>query len=139
MMDNDDFDARMATLKGRIADMPLSLALYNDTRQLLGLIFDQYDDFDPSMMDAHPEDFAAIIEKFETPLKMTETEATITLSMLDIFEIEKACLVTEGFYDVLGGADAFVFSKEHIRGVANSFEDLRDKYFSEPKAQAVSS
>lgn len=139
MMDNDDFDARMATLKGRIADMPLSTALYNDTRQLLSLIFDQYDDFDPSMMDAHPEDFAAIIQKFETPLKTSATETTITLSMLDIFEIEKACLVTEGFYDVLGGADAFVFSKEHIRGIANAFEDLlRDKYF-EPQAQAVSS
>ena len=138
MMDNLDFDDRMAALKGRIADIPLSLALYNDTRQLLGLIFDLYDDFDPSMMDAEPEDFAAIIQKFQEPINTTATEATISLSMLDIFEIEKACLVTEGFYDVLGGADAFVFSKEHIRGIANAFEDLRDKYF-EPQTQAVSS
>ncbi|MBI1216830.1 MAG: hypothetical protein GC185_13585 [Alphaproteobacteria bacterium] len=134
-MDEEQLEKRMQTLRAQKADIAFAPDVYAQLRRLLAAVHKHFEQIDPYVLDLEPERLDALVKAL-SPLDRPTDVAMRRLSHLDMFDLERLALTSEGYFAELGGAEALGMSPPELTALTETLGHLRKSCFATAERSA---
>ncbi len=123
-MTEEQYQARIAFLKGQVAKVAFPRDVFDKIKWLVGQAATHFDDIDPVMFDLAEDRVKSIHAALNAA-----AEARVTLSLLDMFDLERLSLVAERDISAFTGGKPAPWNKQEIVALTAALETLRKTFF----------
>lgn len=130
-MTEDQYQARIAYLKGQVAPVAFPKDVYDKIRWLVAQAVEHFDDIDPVIFDIE-EDRVQAIHKTLAAATPGGAAQEVTLSLLDMFDLERLSLLAERDVSEFTGGKPAPWNKQEIAALTAALENLRKSFFPPP-------
>ncbi len=130
-MTEEQYQARIAFLKGQVAEVAFPRDVYDKITWLVGQAAAHFGDIDPVMFDIEEDRVKSINAALNAA-----AQARVTLSLLDMFDLERLSLLAERDISAFTGGKPSPWNKKEAIALTAALETLRKTFFPTPNQGA---